>query len=157
MAGYEFVREPHFQSWLEKEKLVAPKLKIGGQHEVTEIKRDAAQVGCTRVTRAEVEQLLKEMDSAPKSYSEFTIEKEPASTTGYTRLTLRRDFSGFAAGSSDVNSVYDCESTGFDIRALHMCLSRENAQKLFEFLGGALGHDSYTPESQMYKVKLQKV
>ena len=130
----------------------APKLKIAGQHEVTEIKRDAAQVGCTRVTRAEVEQLLKEMDSAPQSFPELTIESVN-NAYDFIRLTLRRDTPGFAHGSEDADSKYSA-TAAFDIRALHLCLHRAKAQQLFEFLGGALGYYSFRTNPGNVEIKL---
>ena len=130
-------RDPNLQNWLEKEKIVAPKLKIGGQHEVTEIKRDAAQVGCTRVTRAEVEQLLKEMDSAPREY-DFEIESVPAQCSGFLNFNIRNTNPGWIAATEKADA--ERGMGGFGVRMASFCLNSQNAEKLFKFLADELGY-----------------
>lgn len=120
-----------------------------GQHEVTEIKRDAAQVGCTRVTRAEVEQLLKQMDSAP--VPGFIENWE--SNSEYVKFTLRDEDTGWSSGSVRAADGYG--NTPFSLRSVSFCLRHERAQKLFEFLGGALGHHSYNGNG--YNTKFTQV
>lgn len=125
-----------------------------GQHEVTEIKRDAAQVGCTKVTRAEVEELLKKMDSAPRE-RKFLVERSGERKSEFVNFIIRNPQAGWVSASeqfdfSHNSATYLSQSAGF-------CLITAQAQELFEFLGGALGHESYSPENQQYKIKFQKV
>lgn len=128
-------------SWTKmKEKNVAGITKIG-QHEVTEIKRDAAQVGCTKVTRAEVEELLKKMDSAPVARN-FEI-VDAGSYDRFTKFTIHTEDFGSISASEEKDAEY---GGPFGFRSASFCLRPERAQALFNFLGGALGHDSYTSE-----------
>jgi hypothetical protein len=137
---------------MRKEKEMAGIKKIG-QHEVTEIKRDAAQVGCTRVTRAEVEQLLKEMDSAPV-YHEFTIEKV-RSGSNYIKFSIRREEPGWNSASEDVNANYGAGL--FNKTSSHFCLHLKDAHKLFEYLGGALGYHSFRKYSHDAEYLLKSI
>lgn len=111
-----------------------------GQHEVTEIKRDAAQVGCTRVTRAEVEQLLKQMDSAPRNYN-FEIESVSNQCNGFLNFNVRNTESGWIAAAEKVDA--ERGTGGFGVRMASFCLNSSNAEKLFKYLADKLGYSVF--------------
>lgn len=148
--GSVWEAEIHTNSWRRK---MAGVTKIG-QHEVTEIKRDAAQVGCTRVTRAEVEQLLKQMDSAPREY-DFNIKLRGEKPTEYLNFDIRHEHTGWVSASENKDTPH--VGGGYGNRSAGFCLEKPQAQKLFEFLGGALGYDSYTQKRGSYTIIFEKV
>lgn len=130
-------------------------IKTIGQYEVTEIKKNSARVGCTKVNRTEVEALLKEMDSAGKEYENFTIENG-RSNSEFINFAIRRDDIGFAAASDEVDSNRNL--IPFVAKSVHFCLATKNAKLLFEFLGGVLGYDSYKSVSHgIYNILFKKV
>jgi hypothetical protein len=104
-----------------------------GPHSVTEVTRETAKVGCTKVTRTDVEKLLKQMDAAPK---EFDFEIEPELSGGeYINFNIRHHGGGWIAASEDSKA----QRTGFRHCSAFFCLDKQKATKLLDFLSTQLG------------------
>lgn len=148
--AYEFIRPPEYWE-MRKEKEMAG-IKQIGQHEVTEIKRNSARVGCTKVNRIEVESLLKEMDSAPK---EFEI-LDKGITNEWIRFVMQgtQAGGGWVAVSEDETAGY--KTLGYVNKSASFCIEKSVAAKLFEFLGGALGFESYQASETPYRILFRK-
>lgn len=115
-------------------------LRIAGTP-VTEITRDTAQVGCTKVTRAEAEALLKEMDKVPQ-HRDFEITHESCMDTGsYINFSIRNRSCGWLATSENPNA--SVPSVGYSALAAFFCLEAERAEKLLKFLVEQLGYVAY--------------
>jgi hypothetical protein len=109
-------------------------MKIAG-NEVKEITRDTAQVGCTKVTRAEAEALLAEMNNVPIPKSFLTPGPEYSE---YVAFTLASESTGWLSVSTKDNSQYYENGTFGDFRTASLCLSKERAKELLSFLSEQL-------------------
>jgi len=116
-------------------------MKISG-NEVNEITHDEAKVGCTRVTRLDVEALLAEMNKVPiKEVFDFKITSQNNSITDYVSFRINEDHDGWASPSYNHGAkYYGGNPTGFaNVLSLSLCLSLQKAEKLMRFLAEKLG------------------
>ncbi len=116
-------------------------LRIAG-NQVTDVTRDSAQVGCTKVTRAEAEALLAKMNDAANKL-DFHIEVPAVAgmmASEWFNLTIASEsYGGWFAASEDARATYYGTDRGFRNRFLAMCVRRSDAEKLCRFLGTQLG------------------
>lgn len=115
-----------------------PKLVIGGNN-VTEITRDTAQVGCTRVTRAEAEALLAEMNKVPET-KDFEISRDTKDKYFLT-FSIRHSRGGWLNTQEDAHASDPV--SGYSAQVAFFCLENSNAEKLLKFLTEQLGYVAY--------------
>jgi len=109
-----------------------PAIQVAG-NEVTDVTRDTAQVGCTKVTRAEVEAVLKAMDRAPE-IKDFEINLADAHGNGYLVFQIRNDDYGWL-GVSEIPTASHPDGPGaYKWKAGFFCISKNRAEKLLKFL-----------------------
>src|SRR6267154_2518302 len=101
---------------------------------VTEITRDTAQVGCTKVTRAEAEALLAEMNKIPVIKGFLRPGPEYPDFVGFT---LRDKISGWLAASNNPDAEY-YGNGGFELKSASFCLRNSHAEELLRFLAEQL-------------------
>lgn len=106
------------------QKQEEPKMKIAG-HDVTEVTRESAKVGCTRVTLAEAEKLVAEMKDVPIQFVHEGYEYMSKSDSRFANFTLCDGRSGFV----NVENYRHYDST-----KANMCLNRGRAKELLTFL-----------------------
>jgi len=116
---------------------------------VTEITRETAQVGCTKVTRAEAEALLAEMNKIPEDNFKVWMPAEANNQDSrWVNLCVSSDTGWFAA-SEDSQASYYKTDRGFRQKFFAMCVTRDHAEKLLRFLAKQLGlsvhNNSHTP------------
>jgi hypothetical protein len=127
-------------------------MEIAG-HAVEVITRDSARVGCTKVTRAEAEALLAEMNKIPVSKPFLTPGPEYSE---YVALTLSDKFTGWLAASKNANDAYYSTGTGFgDFKSVSLCLSNERARQVLDFLAEQLGLEVEKP-GQKYIIEYRQ-
>lgn len=120
-------------------------------HEVKNVTRDGAEVGCTKVTKAEVEALLEEMKKVPVA-KDFEITLLPGDAS-YLNFIIRHQGTGWVGVSENQEAfqysfMYGNKSAGF-------CLERTGkAEKLLRFLAEQLGYTVTAKESGKYIVEL---
>lgn len=99
--------------------------KIAG-YNVTLVSPSSAKVGCTKVTKEEVEALLEAMKEVPK----FQIYDNPSGV----HFTMRRHKKGFIAVDTDVEHAQN-----FSHATASFFLNFKDAEKVLEYLANKLG------------------
>lgn len=106
-----------------------PKMKIAG-HDVTEVTRESAKVGCTRVTLAEAEKLVAEM-RASKTFVIEGYHFYPNSTFLSSRDSAKFTLCG---SLSEPAIIGDLEADTMTICKARVNISRFQAKELLTFL-----------------------
>lgn len=115
------------------------------QHEVAEITRETAQVGCTRVTLQEAEALVAAMKAAPEP-PRLKITKGKPASDGFTIFSMSSKYTGWLAVSDKEGLTYETiygntlANSGFGNKTVVFCLHNEDAEALYQYLKKDLGH-----------------
>jgi hypothetical protein len=120
-----------------------PGLQIAG-NPLTEVTRETAKIGCTKVTRAEAVALLAEMDKAP-ARDDFDIGKMPCMDPEFFNFFIRHEGSGWVSVNmrrDGWDRLHD-NATGYGNHAAFFCLEIPRAEKLLKFLAENLGFVAY--------------
>jgi hypothetical protein len=106
---------------------------------VTEVTRDSAKVGCTEVSRQDVETLLKSMDAAKPSFEIYPDESwrgTPYDFSTHVYFTIRKSKGGFVATDHNADVTH---AKGYGAKVASFALHRENAFVFLNYLAAALG------------------
>lgn len=122
-------------------------------NEVTDITRETAQVGCTKVTRQEAEMLLQEMDKKVPEQKNFEIQAEETVSGDYLNFSIKHHNCGWLASRDEINAGYP--GSGFSTRSAFFCLEKDRAEKLMRFLAGQLNLTVSNPDSQKYVIEFR--
>ena len=122
------------------------------EHRVTGVTRDTAQVGCTKVTRADVEKLLKNMDAASVKKN-FEIQIEGGSDPDYTRLNIQHSGTGWLSASASEHDGYYKPGGFGTFKSVSMCLNRAQAEKVVKVLADQL---RYSLSAQKYIIEYRE-
>ena len=115
-------------------------MKVAG-HEVKNVTRDSAEIGYTKVTKAEAEAVLEAMKNAPIP-GDFKITNEFSTTGKYVNFRITNSQTGWLSVSREEKGY---PSDGFVNKSASFCLSKEHAEKLLRFLAEQLGYGLTTP------------
>ena len=107
---------------------------------VTEVTRNRAKVGCTQVTRQDVEALLKSMDASPIDFEVFAAPRD-GNDDFWVQFIMRglQGGGGWVAVSEDV-TVSELP-LGYVNRFAQFCIERRVAVLLLEYLAKRLGYN----------------
>lgn len=118
---------------------------------VTEVTKTSAKVGCTKVTREEVETLLKSMDVAKPAYSgafeifdAHTADKYKDQWVNFVMRGMQGSGGWFT--ESD-RSDPDPRPNKWNHQYLEMMIQTETAIQLFKYLAERLGYIAYKKDS----------
>lgn len=106
---------------------------------VTEVTKTSAKVGCTKVTREDLETLLKSMDSARPEF-EIVDGEKTYKDSNWFHFTMRGEQSGggwFRASESLEGSL----SGGWTNRSVEIMVENKVAAQLLQYLAKRLGYE----------------
>lgn len=115
-------------------------MKVAG-HEVKNVTRDSAEIGCTKVTKAEAEAVLEAMKNAHIP-DDFKITNEFSTTGKYVNFRITNPQTGWISVSREEKGY---PSDGFVNKSASLCFSKEHAEKLLRFLAEQLGYGLTRP------------
>lgn len=122
-----------------------------GNYEVKNVTRESAEVGCTKVTKAEVEAVLKAMNEKPL-LRDFEIEKLP-NYNEFLNFTIRNSSTGWIA-TSEVQEAND-KGARYVNKSAFFCLEYRRAEKLLRFLAEGLGFTVSKPEAYIVEFSFE--
>lgn len=122
-------------------------------NEVTNITRETAQVGCTKVTRQEVEVLLQEMNKIPETKDFEVLDSRTIHSTGFVCINVNHGDHGWIGVSEDAQATMPDGPQAYKWRSAFLCLRTTYAEKLLRALAQQL--NLTVSSSQKYIIEYQ--
>lgn len=121
-------------------------MKLAGQE--VKVSRNQIEVGGTKVTKAELLQLIDQMNFAQPSYDEMTVEEWEGDSANYINFTMKRNSTGWVSVGKEISSGQWVGNPGtqFGNRMAGFCFEKATAVCFYEFLVEAMRVRGWLPK-----------